>query len=720
MSSLDIPNACTNSANEAVGTTSLAAASCNLSHLDNIANSTELTATSRTGIVRDTITGFNTKADTALNDLGNSFGFIIQGDFTTGFTITNRNQVGQATDGTIWRYTGALPFTVPAGTTPSSPTYNQLVETDHNELTNLDALGGHDAIYRRKTTVAEIESGAFASVSLPLKLEVTDRDNSKFELLASGTPDGYGVINAGSGRVARAEVGIIVNPLTFGMIGDNLTINTAAFNAMFSFVDGGYTTINIIGGPFLIDGKVDIPSNTTLTGTGVIKYTNEHCYLDILQKENVTVSNITIDGDFDSYVATAATGDTRSIWVNRGSSGVLIDNVTTFKVLRQAIYIGSGSANNPVAPENIEVRSCHIYDIGSPLDPISANFGNGVVISAGKKINVHHNVIERIHGTGGINSEGITLTREDITIAFNEIDTVTSTLVSPASARGVRFNGSAAAGEVNSNIKILFNTVKNTAGSAYYVADMQDIDIHYNKAFAAGVNGFEVLGEDDGHISLTFNEVDGFTNRGMSITNGEYVTFDDNTVKNGYVGSDAGMLYRKGTSLKKLSVDNNTVDNVQLDGMQLAGNNFTYVGNKISRIGQIGSGNNRAISTPSGTTPPVNENGVIDNNVFDASSGSVQAFVFAETNRWVGTKFGSGNTIIGNAEEIRSNFSTTYQMINGTYPNRPDIGGTGSTAAWSKGDTIRNLTPDAGDYFEWVCVTSGTPGTWRGLGLIES
>ena len=145
MSSIDIPNACQTSANEPVGTTSLEAAACNLSFTDRFANSGDLTVTSRVGLSQDSIAGIQAKANAALNDLGDSFGFIIQGDFATGFTIEARNQVGQATDGTIWRYTGSLPFTVPAGTVPAAPTYSQLVETDHNELTNRNAVSAHNS-----------------------------------------------------------------------------------------------------------------------------------------------------------------------------------------------------------------------------------------------------------------------------------------------------------------------------------------------------------------------------------------------------------------------------------------------------------------------------------------------------------------------------------------------------------------------------------------------
>jgi len=40
--------------------------------------------------------------------------------------------------------------------------------------------------------------------------------------------------------------------------------------------------------------------------------------------------------------------------------------------------------------------------------------------------------------------------------------------------------------------------------------------------------------------------------------------------------------------------------------------------------------------------------------------------------------------------------------------------------SWNKGDKVWNDSPDAGEYMGWVCVVAGTPGTWKGFGLIES
>lgn len=44
----------------------------------------------------------------------------------------------------------------------------------------------------------------------------------------------------------------------------------------------------------------------------------------------------------------------------------------------------------------------------------------------------------------------------------------------------------------------------------------------------------------------------------------------------------------------------------------------------------------------------------------------------------------------------------------------------GPVETWSLGDRVWNQTPTAGGYIGWVCVTAGTPGTWKGFGVIQS
>ena len=47
-------------------------------------------------------------------------------------------------------------------------------------------------------------------------------------------------------------------------------------------------------------------------------------------------------------------------------------------------------------------------------------------------------------------------------------------------------------------------------------------------------------------------------------------------------------------------------------------------------------------------------------------------------------------------------------------PAAPTVG------SWRQGERVWNSEPAAGEYIGWVCVTSGSPGTWKGFGTIQS
>lgn len=46
--------------------------------------------------------------------------------------------------------------------------------------------------------------------------------------------------------------------------------------------------------------------------------------------------------------------------------------------------------------------------------------------------------------------------------------------------------------------------------------------------------------------------------------------------------------------------------------------------------------------------------------------------------------------------------------------------GAPTTGTWAVGDTVYSSTPTAGGYVGWVCVTAGTPGTWKTFGAISA
>jgi len=86
------------------------------------------------------------------------------GLFDDGVEFTKRSDFTVDAVGIQWVYVGVYPFTATAGTVPTEPTYQVVHVRDHNSNTNLNAVGGHDAIYSRKfNTVADLEAGIDAT-----------------------------------------------------------------------------------------------------------------------------------------------------------------------------------------------------------------------------------------------------------------------------------------------------------------------------------------------------------------------------------------------------------------------------------------------------------------------------------------------------------------------------------------------------------------------------
>lgn len=54
-------------------------------------------------------------------------------------------------------------------------------------------------------------------------------------------------------------------------------------------------------------------------------------------------------------------------------------------------------------------------------------------------------------------------------------------------------------------------------------------------------------------------------------------------------------------------------------------------------------------------------------------------------------------------------------VFDGVYGTAAPASGT-----YKRGDKVWNSAPSAAGYIGWVCVSAGTPGTWKGFGVIES
>lgn len=72
---------------------------------------------------------------------------------------------------------------------------------------------------------------------------------------------------------------------------------------------------------------------------------------------------------------------------------------------------------------------------------------------------------------------------------------------------------------------------------------------------------------------------------------------------------------------------------------------------------------------------------------------------------------------VGTLVEMRVNAATVNDLVDETYLTAVAAPTTGT---YSRSQIIWNATPTAGGYVGWVCVTAGTPGTWKQFGAILS
>jgi hypothetical protein len=62
-----------------------------------------------------------------------------------------------------------------------------------------------------------------------------------------------------------------------------------------------------------------------------------------------------------------------------------------------------------------------------------------------------------------------------------------------------------------------------------------------------------------------------------------------------------------------------------------------------------------------------------------------------------------------------------YNYKNATYTavDQFEVSAAPTTGTWARGDILWNVTASAGGFAGWICVTAGTPGTWKTFGAIS-
>lgn len=282
----DVATVCANSASEPLGTTSAEALACNASTIDKVVNGS-IAVTTRTGSTL-----------LSLEQLQALFGFgLAPFTFTTGGTLESINLLvsNDPVDGFLYKYIGDpnnIPLVIPPLFDPTaSSDWQAFTATVHNLLSGRSAVGAHDAIYDRVTTIAEIASGVFDSSGL--RLFVADR-GAVFVITLGGTANASDILNAGGGNTAVLPKSQTMQATWFGAGGNTVgTPQDIEWRRVFEATKDPLVSKMIQPvGPWYVDnsgGSQDVGGDCVYEHEGKIHFTNN----DQLVFESSNVNNIT-------------------------------------------------------------------------------------------------------------------------------------------------------------------------------------------------------------------------------------------------------------------------------------------------------------------------------------------------------------------------------------------------------------------------------------------
>ena len=226
-----------------------------------------------------------------------------------------------------------------------------VVGDDHNLLGGRGDVGAHDGIYRRATTVAEIESGVFIpTVEDPvIYLFLTDRKNGRYNLSAGGTPDGFAVIDAGAGNTATIvyEDYIIVDQVGAGGTADDAPAIESAIN-IGSQLKGTEGTVYTFNSTISTSKPISFNLNGGTLLSVIITGSSPSAYyptllFDITNSSKFEIFNGFVDGGANGLPNALQSFDqneTRPLFVVRNSTNILLERLD-IRDYESSVFIGS-------------------------------------------------------------------------------------------------------------------------------------------------------------------------------------------------------------------------------------------------------------------------------------------------------------------------------------------------------------------------------------------
>lgn len=246
----------------------------------------------------------------------------------------------------------------------------------------LDADNNIYAVGHIFDTVADMKAAtdlADGSYAKTLGYYVPNDGGGALYRIANNTPSGY-YESLTSGLYAEIIINDKISTAQIGIVGDGTTDETAKLQSFFDINSEKYYVNN---GNILIDGDINIPSNSTIEFSEDAKITRKATSLDtyfmfnIINKHDIKLVNIHLVGDRDTHIG--SNGE----WgygINIAYSyNIEVLGATIEKTWGDGIYIGTSFTESKIeSVSNILCKDCRILNCSR----------NGISICAGKDIRI--------------------------------------------------------------------------------------------------------------------------------------------------------------------------------------------------------------------------------------------------------------------------------------------------------------------------------------------
>lgn len=525
----------------------------------------------------------------------------------------------------------------------------------------------------------------------------------------------------------------VANVDDYGAVGDGVTDDTSAIQACLADNTAGEAIEFTKGKVYIVSEPLNITANGTniLGNNARIVFNREQDAVSPSVADslwNISADLVVIKDIRLQYTGTFNVGGAdyggfvSGIQVNFGSDDFYADNVTAYGFNRCGINVGydGGVTSGGTYCKRPTIHNCHLYEnrvvgvaFGQTEDGSVSNCVleyNGSNTSAGTGYG--------FAGWSGENPKNTVLEgnranynwRKGLDFHSGENGVVTNNICSGNAVYGIYVE------DVTGNWTISSNTIN----------DMDDDNVGNLAIYGIYIGSAD--GQGTGSIFTSY-VIDGNVIDGIEDTD----------------GNGAFSIFAQSAGLAKgnIVISNNICRSNKLDGFYRGSNTATDPGDyyDISFVGNHFIANETTadpIYIRTNHRQRVFSNNVVQINTAATTQGVVVDDVTTETNyalTAVGNTFSIPASLIsggtGDVIYMRRlpNQTMTNNIVNGAPVRDWDgyrftVTGTAAptTQTWTTGSIVWNRTPTAGTATDmgFVCVTAGTPGTWKGFGDIAS